>query len=319
MLEPHYLPAGRRAASVLLAALLLLTACREEPRFRIKRAAAQGFGERETAGLVACDALKEASGLAASRANPGVLWAHNDSGDKPRVFALGAQGEHLGIYTLLGAQAVDWEDMAVGPGPQAGREYLYLADIGDNLARRETKTVYRIPEPKVSAGQAPIESALAGAEAIQLRYPDRPRNAETLLVDPVSRDLYIVTKQEETVSIYRAAYPQPIDRVLTMEDCGRLALSGVVGGDVSPDGSAILLKTYAALFVAHREPGERLDAALIRGGFERLPYTPEPQGEAVTWTPDGGAYFTLSEEREGTPAVLYRYARLSEPAAPAKR
>jgi hypothetical protein len=292
MSMPHCLPAPHRAASVLLAALLLAAGCREQPRFQFKRAAAQGFGERETAGLIACDALKEASGLAASRANPGVLWAHNDSGDKPRVFALGPQGEHLGIYMLIGAQSVDWEDMAVGPGPLPGRAYLYLADIGDNLARREAKVIYRVPEPKVSAGQAPIESALAGAEAIQLRYPDRPRNAETLLVDPTNGDLYIVTKQEETVWLYRAAYPQPNDRVLTMEDCGRLALSGVVGGDVSPDGSAILLKTYAALYLAHREPGERLDAALIR------------------------AYFTLSEEREGTPAVLYRYARL-EALAPA--
>lgn len=306
----------RLAVRALLAAALLAAGCKEEPRFRFQRVAAQGFGERETAGLVACDALKEASGLAASRSNPGVLWAHNDSGDKPRVFALGAHGEHLGIYTLLGAEAVDWEDMAVGPGPQKGREYLYVADIGDNLAHRETKTVYRLPEPRVNAGQAPVESALAGAEALRLRYPDRPRNAEALLVDPVSRDLYIVTKQEETVTLYRAAYPQPLDRVCTMEDCGKLAIAGVVGGDVSPDGSAILLKTYGALYLAHREPGESLAAALLRGNFERLPYTAEPQGEAVAWAPDGSAYFTLSEEREGIPAFLYRYSRLAGSPAP---
>ena len=306
----HGLRTPRLALLVVLAASLIGGGCREQPRFQIKRAVAQGFGERETAGLASCEALKEASGLVASRMNPGVLWAHNDSGDKPRVFALGLHGEHLGIYQLLGAEAVDWEDIAIGPGPKQGRQYLYLADIGDNLAHRETKTVYRVPEPAVTAGQSPITSALSGVEALRLRYPDRPRNAEALLLDPVSRDLYIVTKQEASVSLYRAAYPQPTDRVLTLEDCGRLALSDVVGGDVSPAGDAILLKTYAAIYLAHREPGERLDAALLRGNYERLPYTPEPQGEAVAWAPDGGAYFTISEEREGIPAVLYRYARL---------
>ncbi len=305
------LRAPRLALLILLAAPLVGGGCREQPRFQIKRAAAQGFGERETAGLAGCEDLKEASGLVASRMNPGVLWAHNDSGDKPRVFALGLRGEHLGVYQLLGAEAVDWEDIAIGPGPQQGRQYLYLADIGDNLAHRETKTVYRVPEPQVTAGQAPIASALAGVDALRLRYPDRPRNAETLLLDPLSRDLYIVTKQEKAVLLYRAAYPQYTDRVVTMEACGQLELSGVVGGDVSPAGDAILLKTYAAIYLARREPGERLDAALLGGNYERLPYTPEPQGEAVAWAPDGNAYFTISEEREGVPAVLYRYGRLA--------
>ena len=64
-------------------------------------------------------ALVEASGLVASRAQPGLLWAHNDSGGAPEVFAIGEDGSDRG-WSVAGAAARDWEDMAAGPGPAEG-------------------------------------------------------------------------------------------------------------------------------------------------------------------------------------------------------
>lgn len=46
------------------------------------------FGDRIDCGVVECNDIKEASGIVASRVNPGVLWVHNDSGDKARTFAM---------------------------------------------------------------------------------------------------------------------------------------------------------------------------------------------------------------------------------------
>src|SRR6476660_5572829 len=84
-----------------------------------------------TVGTIASNALAETSGIAASRRASGVWWVHNDSGDRARVFAIGNDGRDLGEFDLAGAAAVDWEDIAVGPGPSAGTSSLYLADIGD--------------------------------------------------------------------------------------------------------------------------------------------------------------------------------------------
>ena len=91
--------------------------------------------------------LVEASGLAVSRTNEGVLWAHNDSGDTARVFAFGEDGGRLGTFKLVGAGATDWEDMALGPDvddagdPVADRDALYVADFGDNDAVRDAVTL----------------------------------------------------------------------------------------------------------------------------------------------------------------------------------
>jgi len=68
------------------------------------------------AGTVASPDLVEASGMAASRTSPGVLWAHNDSRDGARVYALGSDGADLGGFDIAGALAFDWEDMAAGTG-----------------------------------------------------------------------------------------------------------------------------------------------------------------------------------------------------------
>jgi len=83
------------------------------------------FGDRQDLGLIEYDPIDEASGIAASRKNEDVLWTHNDSGDTNRIFAFDTQGRHLGFYIIKGAGNRDWEDMAVGPGPVDGQQYIY--------------------------------------------------------------------------------------------------------------------------------------------------------------------------------------------------
>ena len=137
--------------------------------------------------------LNEVSGVAASRVNPPALWVHNDSGGEPTAYAISPTGKMLGAYPVDGATAVDWEDIAVGPGPKQGTSYLYLGDIGDNASERNPITVYRVPEPT-----GPLDgtgATLTGTEKFSLRYPDGPVDAESLIVDPQSGDLFIIDKE----------------------------------------------------------------------------------------------------------------------------
>jgi hypothetical protein len=91
----------------------------------------ESAGEVPVSG-VAEHELIELSGLAASRRNPGVLWLHDDGSGHNAVHAISVAGNYLGALTLQGAPSIDWEDIAVGPGPQAGTHYIYAGDIGDN-------------------------------------------------------------------------------------------------------------------------------------------------------------------------------------------
>ena len=89
----------------------------------------------------------------------------------------------------------DWEDIAIGPGPQANVDYLYVGEIGDNDSKHKSIKIYRVPEPNVDANQTPVVVTVRGVETIELTYPDGPRNAETLMVDPLTKDIYIVSKE----------------------------------------------------------------------------------------------------------------------------
>lgn len=263
------------------------------------------FAEGQPAGQLEHPELTEASGMAASGRYPGVLWLHNDSGDRPRLFALDSLGRTLGVVTLA-ATAIDWEAIAAGPGPDSAQSYLYIGEIGDNNARYPYRVVYRLPEPDPFAN----DSLPKRVDTLCYRYPDGPRDAETLLLDPLTRDLLVLSKREDSVRVYRFAYPQSVTDTTVLEYQGQLPIQGVSDGAIAPSGEGILLRTYLHIFLFRRTQGEPIYQALARTPL-RLPYLPnegyEPQGEAITWDSRSQCYYTTSEEYNGQPAVLYRY------------
>lgn len=268
----------------------------------------------QVAGSVASAELIEISGLAASRTYEGVLWAHNDSGDTARIFAIAADGAHLASFTLAGVEAIDWEDMAIGPGPDPNIDYLYLADIGDNAGARPQVDIYRIPEPDPFAGAT---TALATVERLTLLYPDRPHDAETLLVDPRTGDLLIVTKELQAPESFVFLSPGPFQagatatlELVTTIDFEALPSSfeppsdapplvqGVpqlpTAGDVSPAGDLVLIRTYGTVWLWERAENTALWDAFAGIPCE-APSAIEAQGEAIAFTADDSGYVTISE------------------------
>jgi hypothetical protein len=257
-------------------------------------------------GTVETPLVKEASGILASRKNPGVLWVHNDSGDAPRLYAFNAEGKLLGTCTITGAQARDWEDIAAGPGPEPNQSYLYVGDIGDNDARYPSVRIYRVPEPNVEPAKLLGQIRSAPADTIELTYPDGPRDAETLLVDPLTRDIYLVAKRELFCKVYRAAYPQSTTKPTPLTRVALLPWSMATGGDVSPDGRYVIVRGYFNASLWTRPAGEPLWKAFT-GPRVDLPLAHEPQGEAISFDAKGRGYFTISE-KDNSP--IYHFKRL---------
>lgn len=265
------------------------------------------FQKNPSSNTVRTPLITEASGIVASRRNPGVLWVHNDSGDAPRLFALDTNANLLGICPIVDAKARDWEDIAIGPGPDPNQDYLYIGDIGDNRARYPSVRIYRVPEPHVDPAQPFDHMPLGPAAEIELVYPDGPRDAETLLVDPQTRDIYIITKRDLFSRVYRAAWPQSTTAPATLERVTVLPWPLATGGDVSPDGTKVIVRSLynASLWV--RPEGEPLWRA-FQGPQIGLPLAYEPQGEAIAFDSQGQGYFTLSE---GLHQPLYYFERIS--------
>jgi len=252
------------------------------------------FAKGKQVGALQTQLINEASGIVASRKSPGVLWVHNDSGDSPRVFAIDAKGALLGIYRVENARLQDWEDIAIGPGPDPNQDYLYIGDIGDNTAKRRSVIIYRVPEPKVDPNH-PVAYAKTGpAEVIELEYPDGPKDAETLMVDPSNGDIYIISKRDLFSKVYRATYRQCTKSKTTMAHVAILPWGLAVGGDISPDGRLVIVRGPFSASIWERGKGQELPQP-FRGPELKLSLLFELQGEGVCFDSRGQGFFTIGE------------------------
>jgi hypothetical protein len=249
--------------------------------------------------------VTESSGIVASRRNPGLFWTHNDSGDGPFIYAFDRAGRSRGVWRVAGADAEDWEDIACGPGPAPGRPYIYAGDIGDNYKRRAQVVLYRFPEPVITDADAATTRASARtteqAEAIRLKYPDGPHDAEALLVHPTSGDIYVVTKSVTAAGVYklRARDYNPGDvntlaRVATLRGPDFFGLF-VTGGDISPDGRRVALCDYAQGYELRLPDAARDFDEVWRQTPVVVPVGARRQGESVCYRLDGAALLATSE------------------------
>lgn len=238
--------------------------------------------------------LLESSGIASSSVQDGAYYVHNDSGDTARFFATNCAGDDLGTYTVKGADAVDWEDMA--RGPCGAKQCLYFADIGDNDSVRSELAVYRVAEP---ASLGPGVHEILG-EKVTFTYPDGAHDAETFLVHPQTGDMTVVTKVARGKSgIYTFPGPFSPGATVTLVKVGEVEPpSGslrITSGAIHPAGEGVLLRTYTSLFFYAMSPAQPIAEALAAKPCD-MPVMLELQGESVTFTAKGDGYLTVSEQ-----------------------
>ena len=253
--------------------------------------------------------LNEISGMAASTVNPGLFWVQNDSGNRPEVYLV---DEHLAIkftVALKGVMNRDWEDIAVGPGPEPGKSYVYVADIGDNLGIFPTKMIYRFEEPVYDSTSETHQLDLRDFKRIIFRLPGGDvRDCESMLMDPISKNIYILSKEDSAI-LFRVRYPYAAKSDTSIADnLGKYSIPKITAGSVAKNGEEILLKNYRRVWywknVEHRPIEEVLKAKPIM-----IPYDPEPQGEAIAWAHDGVGFYTLSELKKDKKSFLFFYKR----------
>lgn len=206
--------------------------------------------------------IKESSGLTPSMRHPDCFWTLNDSGGEPCIFAIDVHGHTRAKVRLPNAVNFDWEDISSGRDEQ-GQPVLYIGDIGDNLKIRRAVQIYRIPEPDlVPDGSKTPEIISASPVVWHVRYPDRARNAESLLVHPQTRRIYILSKEDDGKSTL-FAFPEvlPEDMPITLEEITNLTFPGhdrigkraiddrmTTAADFSPDARHLVVATYSSLY-----------------------------------------------------------------------
>jgi hypothetical protein len=283
---------------ICLLFMTALTACKQNH----DNGNGPGFASTPQEYLVSDVKLNEASGIADSKANPGYLWVEQDSGNPPDLTLLQHNGTVLKSVHLANAVNRDWEDMVLAEGPTPGKQYLYIAETGDNLLRYDDYAIYRLEEP------AAVTDTVQQVDRIAFFYPDGPHNAEAILVDPGTKDIYIITKTDLHSKLFKLTYPYSTMGMNKVEEVGTLPYNYVVSAALSPNGRELVLKTYEAIYEYSRAAGETFVQTLSKP-YISLPYQQEPQGEAIVFDNNDSGYYTLSEKGLASFVKLYFYKR----------
>ena len=257
--------------------------------------------------------LDESSGLAASRRFAGMLWTHNDSGDSARVFLLNARGQTVLVVNFNGANARDYEDIAVaGKGKNA---QVYVGDIGDNKSKRDSIDIYRFAESAISPNAVSpnaISSTRTNERAPQvdltpqkmtLRYPDGAHDAETLIAT-ADGFLIIVTKTSGVATIFKTPRPFSANATQTLVEVGRKQFGGIgvftrlaTGGDLSSDEKRVVVRTYSASYEWTLPTGKNKWREVWNQSPRVSALPVQPQGEGICYALDNRSWFLSSEEK----------------------
>jgi hypothetical protein len=258
-------------------------------------------------GTFARSPVTESSGVAVSRRHSGVLWTHNDSNDGPNLYAVTQRGELLATVRVVGARAVDWEDIALGPCPArwAGRTCLYVADTGDNQEQRARTILYAVPEPDPRPGSdAPRETE--PALALRVRFADGAHDVEALAVDsagtaylitkgrsgPILRYAVVTGAWKSDSAVAFAADTLPIRPRAIL---GRW----VTGAAISPAGTQAAVRTLTEIYLFRLGPD---GSWTLRGPPCRVAGL-EPQGEAVDFVDEDRLVLTSEKGLSGAGVI----------------
>lgn len=258
--------------------------------------------------------IKEASGLAISSHSDDFLWTLNDSGGSSDLHLFGTDGSDHGKVTFTHIKNIDWEDLA--SFTLDGKNYLLVADVGDNGAARDTCTIHIVPEPKLPAAGQKLDGLVAAAWHIVFRYEDGPRDCESVAVDIVDEKIILISKRTKPPEVYELPLRAPVKRgVLVARKTGHTAVDSPAasfipfanqptGMDISRDRSHAAVVTYYGVFLFPRKAGETWAQALARKPASLGPHG-LPQAESIAFSGDGKNLYSVSEGKN-SPVIQYR-------------
>lgn len=255
------------------------------------------IGEAVISGNFENTQITEASGLASSRLYPGLLWAINDGGDDPLLYAAGIDGADLGTFRVQGAQNTDWE--ALASFHLQGTAYLLIADVGDNWEQRRNATLYVIKEPDIASAGMDNQRTATVAWQINFTYEDGPLDCEAAAVDAAGKRVLLLGKRGLPPVLYELPL-QPVDPNTTAVARRLTAVPHFrwpTAMDLAPDGLSAFVLTYTNGYLFKRRQNEDWTSAFKKSP-QRLRFNRLFQQEAACFGFYGKSVFVTSEQNQ---------------------
>ncbi|GAA5123699.1 hypothetical protein JIN84_11705 [Luteolibacter yonseiensis] len=258
--------------------------------------------------------IKEASGLAISSADPGFMWIINDSGGTPDIHLTTTDGTYRGKVTLKDAKNVDWEDL--DSFTLDGKNYLLVADTGDNDSKRKDRTLHILREPALPADGKSLDATAAAVWKIKFQYEGGPRDCESVGVDTQAGKILLISKRTKPPEVYELPLrPSEKAGTLVAKKIGTTSVKPTVttilpyqdqpcGLDISADNSLAAVVTYHTVFLFPRQPKESWADAFARQPAALAPHH-LGQAESVAFSKDGKSIYTVAEGKS-SPIRIYQ-------------
>jgi hypothetical protein len=255
--------------------------------------------ELKSAGKLNLKLVAECSALWASPSQPGVFWTLSDSGAKPAITPIRADGTMVpvgksfwGAVTLKGATNVDWEAIS---GDAAGN--MIVGDVGNNVSRRKELAFYLFKEPAPGVTEVTDVRKVTFVWPDQASFPDPELSHDCEAMFLLRGKLYLLTKhrRDTLTDLWRADIPAAGDRA-TLTKLARFDVGGMVtDACLSPDQKHLAILTYRNVWV--------FDVPALGEDFFRAPALHAPisppmlsfQVEGCTWV-DAGHLLLGSEQ-----------------------
>ena len=205
---------------------------------------------------------------------------------------------------------------------------MVAGDIGDNMARRKYIKLYFIEEP-VPDKEGRYHGDVDLEHWITLKYPDGPRDCESLAYDPVDERLLLISKRDRPARVYSVDLQTALtEQNVELEFLGPMTslrrptpadreyfggrtdfISQPTGFDISPDGREAVVLTYRSVYHFTRDEEEDWVSALQKQPTEIIGPT-AVQNEGITWSIDGASVFVATEK---IPSPVHRLQFGDEP------
>ena len=278
-------------------------------------ASADRWSRAQYAGLFIDPDLGEVSGLAASRAHPGLFWAQSDGANGNKLVAIKGDGSRVATLTVAGAENIDWEDL--DSFDLDGKHYLLVADTGDNGGIRKHLVLYVIEEP----GRLRDGDTVRTAWSIDFRWPDGARDCEATAVDAAAGEVLLISKKRVPPELFRlplrptggiqtaqllttlGGVAQPGERELKENPVYGRYRSQISGADLSPSGRVLAVLNYHSVHLYVRAAGQDWRRAMASpSSVLEFPWL--PQAEGIAFSANGRSLLIGSEGRP-SPLLIY--------------
>ena len=255
-------------------------------------------------GKVTSAAITEISGIVPYYFSKGYFWVHNDSGDDANIYLIDSTASLKVTVQIEGVKAIDIEDIA---RLKIGNDhFLILADIGNNQRKREELSLYVIKEPKIDFSTKLTSLKVPLYQEIKIKYADKRRDAEAILVDPLDNQVYILSKRDLESTVFSLPLHTNNAKVHVLQPMLTLPFTFTTGADISADGKYIVAKNLTTVFLWERSHSASI-LETLKQTPRNIPYTIEPQGEAICFDLYNRFLYTISERPFGLDSYLYKY------------